>query len=97
MEHEIQRQRTKIEESGKEAPELILVEDSTETVEELEGSDNLALHESAGEDCCCRPPAGAEGHFPEPGFEGEAGLSTHSAVSCAHHLIHVALTANGEA
>ncbi len=67
---------------------LILVEHSAEAVEELEGRYDLALHERGGENGCCRPPAGAEGHFPEPGLEGEAGLPSNAATSCADHLVH---------
>jgi len=75
---------------------LVLVEDSAEGIEELEGRYDLALYKGRGEHCCCRPPAGAEGHFPEPGFEGEAGLASHAAVSCAHHLVHIFFVFRGE-
>lgn len=35
--------------------DLRFEEDGTETVEELEGRDDVALHEDAGGDCCGRP------------------------------------------
>jgi hypothetical protein len=60
---------------------LIFVEHSAEAVEELEGGYDLALYECGGEHCCCCPPAGAEGHFPKPCFEGEADLASHHAFS----------------
>lgn len=40
--------------------------DGAEAVEELEGRDDLALHEDAGRDCCRRPEARAYGHLVEP-------------------------------
>jgi hypothetical protein len=66
---------------------LVLIEHSTERVEELERRDDLALYERRGQNRSCCPPAGAQWHLPEPGLEGEAGLRSH----CAH-LVHVHVT-----
>ena len=45
---------------------------STERIEELEGSDDMALHEQTGNDCCSGPPARAHGHFKEPLFQRQS-------------------------
>jgi len=60
---------------------LCFMEDSAVAVEELEGSDKLALHQGTGQYCRRRPPSCANGHFPEPCLEREA-------TAIAHHLIH---------
>ena len=46
--------------------DLRFEEDGAETVEELEGRDDVALHQDAGRDCCGRPEARADGHLVEP-------------------------------
>jgi hypothetical protein len=68
---------------------LRLDKHSSETVEELERSNDLALYKSAGENRRRRPPSGAKWHLPEPGLEGKARLSTDSSVASSHHLIHI--------
>lgn len=69
-------------------PYLVLEEDGAVAVEELEWVDDVALDEDAHEDCCGGPEACADGHFPEPCFEGEAGLSAESSIPATHHLVH---------
>lgn len=66
----------------------MLEEDRAVAVEELEWVDDVALDEDAHEDCCSGPEACADGHFPEPCFEGEAGLSAESSIPATHHLVH---------
>lgn len=68
---------------------LVLIEDGAVAVEELEWVDDVALDEDAREDCRGGPEARADGHFPEPCFEGEPGLSAESAIPATHHLVHV--------
>ena len=65
---------------------LLFVEDSAEAVEELEGGEDLALHEHAGDDGRCCPPSCACGHFEPPLFEWKASEST---ISSAEHGGHV--------
>lgn len=48
---------------------LALVVDGTEAVEELEGRDDLALDQNAGDDCSRGPPARAGRHLKEPLLE----------------------------
>lgn len=50
-------------------------------VEELEGVDDLALHQCTGDDGCGGPPPGANGHLPEPLLQREA-------VAFSHHSVH---------
>lgn len=47
MEHEVQAERAEVQESGAQAPVLSLLPDAGGAVEELEGRDDLALHEDA--------------------------------------------------
>lgn len=67
---------------------LVLVKDRAVAVEELEWVDDVALDEDAHENCCGGPEACADRHFPEPGLEGEAGLSAESSIPATHHLVH---------
>jgi len=60
---------------------LRLLEYRAIAVEELKRSDELALHQTAGQNCRCCPPPRADGHLPEPCLKRERSLS-------AHYLIH---------
>ncbi len=60
---------------------LSLIENGSDTVEQLEGRDHLALDECAREHCCGSPPTGAYGHLPEPGLKWVAA-------AVADHLVH---------
>ena len=62
---------------------LLLMEDGSETVEQLEWGQDLALHEYASDDGGGCPPAGADGHLKEPLLEGHAcTLSTKHGHGC---------------
>lgn len=66
----------------------------TVTVEELEGVDDLALHEGAGENCGGGPPSCADGHLPEPLLEREAAAFSHHSVHdcvywCARYAVRI--------
>ena len=67
---------------------LLFVEDGSEAVEELEGGEDLALDEQAGEDCGGCPDSGDDGHLEEPcGGAGQSlGRYFHGEV-CGHTLL----------
>lgn len=68
-----------------------LDEDGAEAVEQLEGSDDVALDEDAGEDGGGRPPSCADGHFIEPLFQWELpyrSTSNVTAAAAAEHILH---------
>ncbi len=50
-------------------------------VEELERSQDLALHQAAHQDCRRRPPSCADGHLPEPCLQRDEPVA-------AHYLVH---------
>jgi hypothetical protein len=64
---------------------LLLMEDGSEAVEELEGGEDLALHEHARDDCGRRPDSRDDGHLKEPLFEG------HALAAAAQHRCHACL------
>jgi len=85
MENEVDGERTEVEESCKKSPVLRFHKDGAEAIEELERSDDLALHQGAGQDGGRGPPASAEWHLEEPLFEGESSAQV---IGSAHHLVH---------
>lgn len=57
-----------------------------EAVEQLERSEDLALHQDARDDCCGGPPSGAHGHLEEPLFERQ--LAQSAAISTTDNRSH---------
>lgn len=54
-----------------ERTDLVLDEHGAETVEELEGGDDMTLHQQRGRDGGSGPPARTDRHFVEPLLEGK--------------------------
>ena len=71
VKEEIERQRAEVQERGQESPVLALDEDGPEAVEELEGRDDVTLHEDAGGHRRRRPPPRAYRQVVEPCLERE--------------------------
>lgn len=63
-------------------------EDGADAVEELEGRDDVALHQHRGTQRYRHPPARAHGHLVEPLLQREAA---HHSVSALQRLCHVGL------
>lgn len=86
MEDEVEIERSEVQECRYQSPVLALVEDGAEAVEEVEGADDVALHEDAGHYCGRRPVSCAYGHLEEPLLQRE--LSAHAAVASAQDRSH---------
>ena len=65
---------------------LVLYENRSEAVEELERGDDLTLHKYRRRDCSRTPPTCADGHLIEPLFERERSRST---TSSSKKVIHI--------
>jgi hypothetical protein len=61
---------------GYPCPYLLFVKNGSEAVEELEGREDLALHEDSGDDRGRGPPSRAHGRFEEPLFERKLAQTT---------------------
>ena len=85
------RRRAEIATPEKLCAYLTLAEYSSKAVEQLKRRHNLALHERTREHCSRCPPSRAQWHLPEPLLERETSLTTYTAVSSTHHLIHIEL------
>lgn len=66
-------------------PYLLLMEDSAEAVEELEGCEDLALHQDASDDRGRGPPSCADGHLEEPLFQWQLAQGSISAADDRGH------------
>lgn len=64
---------------------LLLMEDGAEAVEQLERSEDLALHQNTGDDCRCGPPSRAHGHLEEPLLERQLAQCTISTANDGGH------------
>ncbi len=68
---------------------LALDEDGAETVEELEGGNDVALDQDRGYYCSARPVARADGHLIEPLFQRELADGSSASAAAAEHVVHV--------
>ena len=67
---------------------LALVEYCSETVEELEWRQDMALDQYSSEYCCSRPPARAHWHLEEPLLQRYLTDASSAAVTAAEHGVH---------
>lgn len=58
------------------------------SIEQPKWVNDITLDEDGHYDSGGRPESRTDGHLPEPGLEGEAGLTAKAALTLPDHLVH---------